>query len=208
MTRYSELLEYVGSVHFWRFKRYLELIKGKIGRNDRVLDIGCGEGTLLSCLPKGEKFGIDVDKELLQVAEKRCPRARFFLASAEEKLPFEDNFFDWVICTEVIEHIGKPECCLQETRRVLKKRGYFLVSTYNHYNIFNLLTGRAFSEQPVLMSDSHIREYNWYSFRKLVRKYFEIVQQARAGGSKFFDYLFQVTGLPVGEFMIILAKKI
>ncbi|XES77646.1 MAG: class I SAM-dependent methyltransferase [Candidatus Bathyarchaeia archaeon] len=48
-----------------------------------------------------------------------------------DQLPFDDCFFDFVSATEVIEHLWNTDQFIKECYRVLKPRGYFLISTPN-----------------------------------------------------------------------------
>ncbi|MBU0618898.1 class I SAM-dependent methyltransferase [Patescibacteria group bacterium] len=193
------------SPHYWRFKRYQELLGGLIKKTDRVLDVGCGEGHLLFLLSEANKYGVDIEKTYLARAKAKNLQARFKPASAED-LPFKNSFFDLVCCTEVIEHINRPKQCLREVQRVLKPGGYCLFSTYNHFNIFNILTLKAFSSEPRI-TPGHMREYSWISFKKLVQNYFEIIKITQAGSSQLVDGFFQVVKLPLADFMIVLAVK-
>ena len=55
-----------------------------------------------------------------------------------EKLPFEDNFFDYIFCTNVLDHCDKPEFVVKECYRVLKKKGIFCPSLHVVYPIWGL----------------------------------------------------------------------
>lgn len=202
---HSKLLKHYGPAHYWRFKCYVELVDKRIARSDKVLDIGCGDGNLLANLRQGRKYGVDINKNYLKVAKMKNPNANFREAEAE-KLPFKNETFDWVFCTEVIEHLKRPRNCLAEAKRVLRKGGGFVVSTYNHQNFFNLITTKAFSKKP-RFPEIHMREYNWRSFTKLISSYFKVIERNQAGSSSLFDLFLRATKLPIGDFMIILARK-
>jgi ubiquinone/menaquinone biosynthesis C-methylase UbiE len=111
-----------------------------LDRGDVVLDLGCGEGRhVISAYIEADvhSVGVDLSVEDLQTTrEKFAPfwepdnEAKSFgmsCASALE-LPFADNTFDKVICSEVLEHIPDYQAALAEIERVLKPGGLFCAS--------------------------------------------------------------------------------
>jgi ubiquinone/menaquinone biosynthesis C-methylase UbiE len=99
----------------------------------KILDLGCGTGDLINYLLKKNKtalfWGVDVSKENIQRAErkKRSKNQKFMVGDAEH-LPFENNFFDEVYCYEVLEHVENLQKVLSEVKRILKKRGKFILT--------------------------------------------------------------------------------
>ncbi|MDJ0921576.1 MAG: class I SAM-dependent methyltransferase [Henriciella sp.] len=105
---------------------------------DRVLDLGCGEGRHvhgLHMIGGLDVVGVDLDEpslEKAQVGLDTLPDStggstRFQKADATA-LDFEDNSFDAVICSEVLEHLPDYDAALQEIRRVLKPGGKLCIS--------------------------------------------------------------------------------
>jgi ubiquinone/menaquinone biosynthesis C-methylase UbiE len=102
----------------------------------RILDIGCGDGNLIECIravyQDASIWGVDISAQSMEAAQERFhkdPRIRFKVGSIE-RLPFEDESFDLVTCTEVLEH-AFPSAFLRsfsEVKRVLAKRGHYLAS--------------------------------------------------------------------------------
>ncbi|CCH44232.1 Ubiquinone/menaquinone biosynthesis methyltransferase [Wickerhamomyces ciferrii] len=102
---------------------------------DKILDVGCGPGTitygLAKYIPQGEIIGIEPTSELIEEAinnkvdSDTGPRGKvkFEEASAFE-LPYEDESFDVVHAHQVIIHLSEPLKALKEMKRVLKKGGY------------------------------------------------------------------------------------
>ncbi len=88
---------------------------------DRVLEIGCGEGALLAAMTATQKFGIDPSINALRRAIKRSD-AKCAVARSEQ-LPFPSESFDLVVTVGVMEHFEDPECATREINRVLSTRG-------------------------------------------------------------------------------------
>jgi ubiquinone/menaquinone biosynthesis C-methylase UbiE len=114
---------------------YFPLVPG-----DRVLDLGCGEGRhVISAYVEENVHSVGVDLSLQDLATTRDkftdfaepdnPQKSFHLSSANAlALPFTDNTFDKVICSEVLEHIPDYEAALAEIQRVLKPGGLLCAS--------------------------------------------------------------------------------
>ncbi len=89
----------------------------------KLLDIACGNGFLLQTAENRVKtFGIDISENAIRNAKQRAGKTVFSSGSAE-KLPFEDNFFDFVTCLGSMEHFINVDNALMEIKRVLIKGG-------------------------------------------------------------------------------------
>lgn len=97
------------------------------GRTGRVLDIPCGAGAFTERL---SLEGIEVwPADLRNILQAES--TRFEAADMNERLPFEDGFFDAIACIDGIEHIERPFDFIGECRRVLKPGGRLVLSTPN-----------------------------------------------------------------------------
>ena len=115
-------------LEYWRRYRYLDLIMEvcRINEKSRILDVGCGISTVLHYV-RGEKYGID---PLADAYKKiyRYPSDMTILRGVGENIPFPDEFFDAVFCSNALDHVEDPKKTVEEIHRVLKKGGYFILT--------------------------------------------------------------------------------
>ncbi len=103
---------------FYRFKRVRKYLYGS-----SVLDVGCGYGDFLKLInPNHQIGGTEVNKERVDYCNQVLGQNAIRLANLDERLDFEDNSFDTVVCLEVLEHLEDPEKALKELVRVARKR--------------------------------------------------------------------------------------
>jgi ubiquinone/menaquinone biosynthesis C-methylase UbiE len=117
----------------------------KIKKEQRVLDIGCGNGILYSLFAQKaiDYTGLDISSKLLALARKRINQIK----SSKDKvrlvkgnilaLPFSDNYFDWVFAFAVLHHLPSQELqrqAVKEIFRVLKSKGKVVISVWNLFS--------------------------------------------------------------------------
>ncbi|MFH1847085.1 MAG: class I SAM-dependent methyltransferase [Candidatus Omnitrophota bacterium] len=97
-----------------------------------ILDAGCGDGSLSGGWTDDYKIiGIDCQKESIDFCRKQYPEGEWLLEDLYH-LHFEDEFFDLIICSMVIEHFKIPDRALFEMSRVLKDEGQIVIITPNY----------------------------------------------------------------------------
>jgi ubiquinone/menaquinone biosynthesis C-methylase UbiE len=105
------------------------------GSNQRVLDVGIGSGSLSIAMIKalqfaGELHGIDISESMLIQAEKNLMKIKYWRnilkQASVERLPYPDNYFDFVLSAHVLEHFKDPSFAISEMLRVLKPSGKIL----------------------------------------------------------------------------------
>jgi ubiquinone/menaquinone biosynthesis C-methylase UbiE len=93
------------------------------GRGDRVLEVGCGTGQVLSLVKCDHRSGVDLSPKLIERARARCGPSVEIQKADAHALPFPDASFDRVYCTEVLEHLLEPAKAVREIARVLVPGG-------------------------------------------------------------------------------------
>jgi SAM-dependent methyltransferase len=154
----------------WNFFRNLvSLISAK--KVDSILDVGCGEGFTLNRLKQegiGKKLeGIEYSDTAIKIGKKIYPNIKIKKGSIYN-LPYADNSFDLVLCTEVLEHLEDPAKGLKELARVSKR--YLVISVPNEpfFMLAQLLRGKNWSR---FGNDiEHINHWTMFSFPKFVKE--------------------------------------
>jgi len=133
-----------------------------------LIDVGCGDG-LISCFLGEIGFdvkGIDIEKEAIKLAQAKCQSVDF-----EVKSVFDLNAeADYLLSSEVIEHLSNPDEFLQKIKNLFKKEALITTPKKDYYRE---------------LDQYHYKEYNLFEFKSLLEKYFEIFQVQE---SKFHLY--------------------
>lgn len=124
---------YVSKTHLWRTaKNCLEYMLHLLKTDYKVLDVGCGPGTitcdLANSVPNGRVIGLDTIDEVLQEAEDHRKRLGVtnveFVNGSVYNLPYPDDSFDLVHAHQVLLHLKDDVEAVKEIHRVLKPGGY------------------------------------------------------------------------------------
>jgi 2-polyprenyl-3-methyl-5-hydroxy-6-metoxy-1,4-benzoquinol methylase len=110
-----------------RIKIFNNMVDG-IGRNLRILDVGCGDGVISEPLIKAGHYVTAVDLPTVATAANKS-KVSALMAGDAETLAFPDATFDLVIASEVLEHLWAPENFVNETYRTLKPHGSLIIET-------------------------------------------------------------------------------
>lgn len=122
-------------LHRWREKSLLKLWQD-YHRGRKLFDAGCGTGLMLRHFPEAS-IGLDINPRNLKKAKIHAPQAKLVLGDIE-KIPFKNNSFSTIVCTEVLEHLPTPSVALKEIFRVLEKGGLLIGSVPAKNLIWNL----------------------------------------------------------------------
>jgi 2-polyprenyl-3-methyl-5-hydroxy-6-metoxy-1,4-benzoquinol methylase len=119
---------------------------GLLRKGGRILEIGCGIGTVVFELAKQgyDIRGVDISQVAIEYGRRKYGDIRLDVLAAEE-LAFEDASFDVVLSFDLFEHIARIDRHVGEVRRVLKAGGCYLFQTPNRYSnaIFETLAHKT-----------------------------------------------------------------
>jgi ubiquinone/menaquinone biosynthesis C-methylase UbiE len=171
-------------------KRIKKLISAaQIVETDKILEVGCGAGHILERIQKGKLYGIDISDIQIKRATERLGNKVVLVKSPGEKIPYEDGYFDKLLCSEVIEHVLDPTPLLVEMKRVLKDEGILSLSIPNE-NLINFAkkiiikiglkkliapkqNGWDLAEKDNL-GEWHLHEFNLDLIKKYIKGIFKI----------------------------------
>lgn len=147
---------------------------------ENLLDVGCGTAYLIGLLSKthnAKHIGLDLSSEMIRQARAKNIEGAKFVVGKSDELPFVDNTFDVVTCSQSFHHYPDTDKAMQEVFRVLKPGGIYILSD----------TGVGFFKMLGVIIDNFI--YTYFSntgdcnvsylnksIRDLKRNGFEIVK--------------------------------
>lgn len=157
--------------------RYYSLVRRElfpliVGRQWRVLEVGCGDGATLQALKQlgvaAETWGIEL---YVPAARRAARRVDHLLQGDVEsmKLPFQRGQFDVILLPDVLEHLREPWALLSRLRPFLRNNGQIIVSVPNLQHLSVLRTvfwqGEFDYQDAGIMDRTHLR---WFTRRTIV----------------------------------------
>jgi len=119
---------------------------GLLKQNDKILEIGCGIGSVVFELSRQgyDTTGMDISREAIAYGLKKYGNIKLEVQPAEV-LSFGDETFDVVLSFDLFEHIAQIDRHVSEVSRVLRPQGYYLFQTPNKYSnaIFETLKSKS-----------------------------------------------------------------
>ena len=181
---------------FIRFieRRRLRVIQQMVGSSagSNLLEVGCGGGHVLALFPQANRVGVDPSGAMLgKAAERLGGEGVRLLRGQLSELDLEPSMFDFVICTEVLEHVVDPGAVLADIRPLLRPGGTAVITLPNDRLIDRLKAAMRHSGLALLPGlrrlswggdQYHLHSWRIPEMRKLLSADFEIVDESWAPG--------------------------
>lgn len=150
---------------YWQRRRY-RIITNLAKGSKPILDVGCGSSRILSGLENG--LGVDIQMSKLRYARRH---GKPLVNASIYDLPFKDNAFDCVVCSEVIEHLPAGERPFLELSRVLQGGGRLIIGTPDYASIWWRIIERLYALfAPGGYAEEHITRYSKSGLVDLIEK--------------------------------------
>lgn len=123
-----------------RFKELL-LDEIQIEANENILDVACGNGSLLKmisnkCNIKG--YGIDISERMIEYAERKCPDMTFQVGGCEDTA-FNNQMFDVITVCAAYHHFPDVKAFAKEAYRILRPHGRLYIAEVYYPFLIRLL---------------------------------------------------------------------
>ncbi len=188
------------NLHYYRFLKILNiLIKHRKSVKDAtVLELGVWPGYLALAMQKAgfNLSGIDINSSRLESAGIQVITDDYDLNSPSLRIPFPDNHFDYIVASEIIEHIDPKNIphLFSEIDRLLKNNGLAIITTPNRKSLHNLLFSKKIASEEK-NGHGHIREYTMPELKKFASN-----SSSMHAKLKTIDFYSNIGSLPDGKY--------
>lgn len=199
-------------------RRIINKIANMVGdtKGKKILDIGCGTGEYLVAASENgfDVTGIDVDKSITDYVSKEY--GFNVINTLLKEGTFEENSFDVVVLSHVIEHLEDPNKIISTIYKILKPEGLFLMLTPNvnsfaddFFKIYsNIRYGKNITNKLTpFVSPYHILGFNMKSSKQLLKNMnFKVVYAQKYHGLDWEEYKMKIP-MKVIKFIGLLINK-
>jgi 2-polyprenyl-3-methyl-5-hydroxy-6-metoxy-1,4-benzoquinol methylase len=149
------------------------LVKEKVSR---VLDLGCGNGSLCCMLTSHgfDMVGMEPDIDGFRIASEQLPSTSFYRLGVDDDpqlITSNEGLFDAVLSTEVIEHLFFPQLLPRFAWKCLKPGGILIITTPYHGYLKNIalsVAGKWDHHHTALWHGGHIKFWSRNTLTKLL----------------------------------------
>lgn len=150
------------------------LYRDWIPKGSKIVDLGGRDGQLTRHFIEGNDVIIgDIDQVALERAKEKY-NVETQLVNLNENLPFEDNSFDIVTMSEVLEHLPYLHITLSEIKRIVSPNGYFICNFPLAYHLQDRIRVMTGDRLTISKDPTHLQFLSYADAMKLLGTYFDI----------------------------------
>jgi len=152
----------------------IRLIQKYSKPGDRILDIGVGLGRILSHFSQLERYGMDISFGYLEIAQSKGIDVCYALI---EDMPYLSEYFDLIVCTDVLEHVLDLNMCCAKILSVLRNGGVLIARVPYKEDL------SAYSDPTYPYKYAHVRRFDEESLEGLFKQIFgcNLIERVKTG---------------------------
>jgi SAM-dependent methyltransferase len=185
-------------VHYWHEvlpRKYSSIerfnhsyaVRAAQGRFTRTLEIGAGLGEhleyeRLTPLQQAEYYALELRENMSRRIAERFPAIQVLTADCQNRLPFNDGYFDRILAIHVLEHLPDLPAAIREAHRVCDKDNGFFYVVIPCEGSFAYSFARRISAQRIF-EKRYNQSYKWFYQREHINRPREILTELK----RYFD---------------------
>lgn len=181
----SDNRKYQYSVNSVTSRSEYPIILKIIPKGKKVIDLACGDGSLLALLKEKGVSGYGIEKSLSGVKSARAKGLEVTVGSVDRPLAFPDNFFDYAICNVTLQMVTYPDVLLKEMMRISKKQ---IISFPNFAYLPNRLELLFKGRMPKTMLIGHTWDSTGFLHQLSHLDFLDYCQEHKIKISKLFGF--------------------
>ena len=156
----------------------------KVIEGHKVLDIGCGEGKYLlrKCKNGVKCFGIDINGKALDRLREKNPEISIYHGNLWDA-GYENNFFDFINLSDVMEHVFDFEALIIELKRILKPEGTIRIKVPNSESLTSKVFGKYWAGYDI---PRHLYTFSKNNLKNFLSKMDMKIQRVRTMENSFY----------------------
>lgn len=112
--------------HKSRYEKIRNFIIPRYKKGMMIADLGCGSSSWNTT--KLSVTGVDINLQMIEYGKSIGTIKDSIIADLDKPIPIENEKFDFVVMSEVLEHMENPEKQINEAKRILKKGGFLIIT--------------------------------------------------------------------------------
>ena len=151
-------------------------ISEELGKEDytELLDCGCGTGPMISLLyekdPTKHYTGLDITPKMIEAGKAKNLEGVNWVVGDCENLPFDENSFDVIICSNSFHHYPNPQAFFNSAKKVLKPGGRLILQDYTASKPMLWLMNHTEMPLANLVGHGDVKAYSLDEIRALCKK--------------------------------------